>query len=314
MRIGRDGLPLISYVSYSNAGSALTEDLKVAHCVNIACTAATVTTIDAASRVSDLAPLAIGGDGFGLIGYQDTSSASRTIMKVAHCLNVACTAATLSTIETVKPDNGESGGYSQVGIATGNHGLGLVSYYDGGSNEMLKVAACTNPDCSATVITVVDRATTASTLLGGWSSVAFGLDGLALISYNGGYTATGSDLKVAHCRNVYCTASTVITADTGGFVGWRTSIAVGGDGLGVISYYDAGNRDLKLAHCVDLACAATTATVVDSFDDVGARSSIAIGTDGLPLIGYLGPGLIGVALRVVHCGNSDCTAVIVAPF
>jgi hypothetical protein len=317
IKIGSDGLPLISYVHERNINpTAFTQDLKVAHCNDIACTSATVTPLDKASRVSDVTSLAIGGDGFGLVSYQDTASSTSTKMKVAHCLDIACTSAHLATIDTVKPDNGETGGYSQTGIAVGNHGLGLISYYDGGTNQMLKVAACTNADCSTTVRTIVDKAPSGSNLLhGGWSSVAFGLDGLALISYNANYSSTdGSDLNVAHCLNVYCSASTKITADTGGHVGWHTSTTIGGDGLGAISYYDITNRDLKLAHCTNLTCSSATATTVDSFDDVGSRSSVTVGADGLPLISYIGPGPLGVILRVVRCGNSDCTAVIVAPF
>lgn len=316
IKIGSDGLALITYVAERNASNASIEDLKVAHCNDVACTSATVTTLDSVSRVNDVSPLAIGGDGLGLIAYQDTASGTGTKIKVAHCLNVACTSATLSTVDTVRPDNGASGGYSRVGIATGNHGLGLVSYYDGGANQMLKVAACTNADCSTKVITIVDRAADpAIGLFGGESAVAFGQDGLALITYTvlkGG--SAGKDLKVAHCSNVYCTASTRITADTGGSVGSDSAIAIGGDGLGVISYRDGTNKDLKVAHCVNLACSATTVTTVDAFDDVGNQSSIAMGADGLPLISYLGPGFIGVALRVVQCGSSDCTAPIIAPF
>ncbi|MBB5872782.1 putative regulator of Ras-like GTPase activity (Roadblock/LC7/MglB family) [Allocatelliglobosispora scoriae] len=315
IRIGSDGLPLISYIANRNAANAFIEDLRVAHCNDIACTSATVTTIDAAAKVNDVSPLGIGGDGLGLISYQDTTTSSATRMKVAHCTNIACTASTVTTIDTVKPDNGENGGYSQNGLAIGNHGLGLISYYDGGTNEMLKVAACLDPACATVLRTVVDRAANPSGLLhGGWSSMTIGRDGLALISYNGNYSATGSDLKVAHCRDAYCTTSTLITADTGGHTGWRSSITIGGDGLGVISYHDITNRDLKVAHCTNLACSAATAALIDGFDDVGTRSSITVGPDGLPLIGYTGPGLIGVALRVIRCGNSDCTAVIVAPF
>ena len=38
---GSDGLPLISYVSTTSADHASTNDLKVAHCGNVACTSAT---------------------------------------------------------------------------------------------------------------------------------------------------------------------------------------------------------------------------------------------------------------------------------
>lgn len=317
IKIGSDGLPLISYAHERTTNpTAFTQDLKVAHCNDIACTSATITTLDTASRVDELTSLAIGGDGFGLIAYQDTTSSSSTTMKVAHCLNIACTSANLATLDTVQPDNGASGGYSQIGIAVGNHGLGLIAYYDGGSNQMLKVAACVNADCTITVRSVVDKKPTGITgLHGGWASVAFGIDGLALIGYNGNYSGTvGADLKIAHCLNVYCTASTTITADTGGHVGWNTAITIGADGLGVVSYYDITNADLKFAHCANLMCGSATATTVDAFDNVGLRSAVAIGTDGLPLIGYQGPGPLGVILRVVRCGNADCTAIIVAPF
>ena len=52
------------------------------------------------------------------------------------------------------------------------------------------------------------------------------------------------------------------TLDSAGDVGFDTSITVGVDGLGLISYLDATNNDLKVAHCVDVACSsATTATL-----------------------------------------------------
>jgi len=146
--------------------------------------------------------LTIGGDGLGLISYQDSPGDPNpnTRMKVAHCRNTACTSARLSTMDIVKSDNGATGGYSQTGIATGNNGLGLVAYYDGGANQRLKVAACTNPDCVTSVKSVVDTAADpANQLLGGDASVTFGRDGLALISYNANYNANykgtvGSDL------------------------------------------------------------------------------------------------------------------------
>ena len=110
---------MISYITEQGPTSAVTYDLKVAHCYDTACTAATVTTLDSAARVSDLTALTTGGDGLGLISYQDRSSSTSTRMKVAHCVNRGCTSATLTTIDNVRPDNGETGGYSQTGIATG---------------------------------------------------------------------------------------------------------------------------------------------------------------------------------------------------
>ena len=47
--------------------------------------------------------------------------------------------------------------------------------------------------------------------LGRYSSVAYGTDGLPLISY---YDAANGDLKVAHCLDVACAASTKQTIDS----------------------------------------------------------------------------------------------------
>ena len=79
MTIGPDGLALISYHDFTNG------DLKVAHCSNVACIAATNTTVDAAGNVGAYTSIAIGVDGLGLISYYDLTNAS---LKVAHLSNV----------------------------------------------------------------------------------------------------------------------------------------------------------------------------------------------------------------------------------
>ncbi|MCJ2556333.1 MAG: collagen-like protein [Candidatus Thermoplasmatota archaeon] len=74
--------------------------------------------------------------------------------------------------------------------------------------------------------------------------------------------------------------------DTAGSVGWHTSITIGVDGLGLVSYYDWMNEDLKVAHCSDVACTAATLTALDVAGVVGLFTSITIGVDGLGLISY----------------------------
>jgi hypothetical protein len=44
------------------------------------------------------------------------------------------------------------------------------------------------------------------------------------------------------------------TLDGSGNVGWFSSVTIGTDGLGRISYYDTTNGDLKVAHCSDVFC------------------------------------------------------------
>ncbi len=74
--------------------------------------------------------------------------------------------------------------------------------------------------------------------------------------------------------------------DSAGDVGRFTSITIGADGLGLISYQDNSSHDLKVAHCSNLACSVATVTTLDYVGYVGSYTSITIGADGLGLISY----------------------------
>ena len=317
MKIGSDGLGIIAYVAYSNSAGFL-DDLRVAHCVDVACTSATITTLDAPSLVDAKPSLAIASDGLPTIGYQDdTGQFERFPMsriKVIHCADIACTsAATTRTIDTV-PSNGgsRSGGMpGGVSIAFSPTGLLHLTYLSG--FNVLKIVTCSDPTCTFPSIFVVDQFPGADTT--GWfPSLAIGRDGLPLISYfrDGGLT-------VAHCVNAACSGVTATTVDVrvnppgccvGG--GKEDTIAIGADGLGVISYYDSVNLNLKVAHCTDLVCGAATTTTIDEFGDTGKRTALTIGADGLPIIAYLG--VSENTMKVAHCPNSACTGEFTVPF
>ncbi|HKZ75195.1 MAG TPA: hypothetical protein VJ259_00880, partial [Actinomycetota bacterium] len=79
------------------------------------------------------------------------------------------------------------------------------------------------------------------------TSITVGADGLGLISYHD-KKDLNFDLKVAHCSDVACSSAALTTVDSPGDVGIHTSITVGADGLGLISYFDFANSDLKVAH------------------------------------------------------------------
>ncbi len=172
--IGADGRGLISYYDGTNG------DLKVARCVDLACTAATLTTLDNGGNgdVGKDSSITIGADGLGLISYLDVTNAD---LKVAHCGNTACTAATLVTLDSA----GAVGGSTSINI--GADGRGLISYYDG-TNGDLKVAHCNDTACSAAAVATID--TTGD--VGSYTSITIGADGLGLISY---YDGTNGDLK-----------------------------------------------------------------------------------------------------------------------
>jgi preprotein translocase subunit Sec61beta len=229
--IGADGLGLISYVS------ATTGNLKVAHCNNTACTSAGLSTLvntgDAFGRTS----VAIGTDGLGLISYFDSITFD---LKVAHCNNTACTSAGTSLLDSA----GSVGYFSSTTI--GADGLGLISYYDQ-TNGHLKVAHCNDVACTSALWNTLDNGPTGTDL-----SATVGADGLGLISY---YDFGNHALKVAHCNNTLCTGASTTEPDTGpDDVGFHTSVTIGTDGLGLISYYDDTNGDLKVAHCSSTFC------------------------------------------------------------
>src|SRR5690349_7465340 len=98
----------------------------------------------------------------------------------------------------------------------------------------------------------------------------------------------------------------VITRDGSGDVGQYTSIAIGADGLGLISYYDATNRDLKVAHCSNQMCTSATISSLDRTGDVGRYTSIALGSDGLGLMSYYDA--TNGDLKVAHCVDIACTS------
>jgi hypothetical protein len=310
--IGADGLGLISYfdglppiiVPPPPPELALDDppppnnDLKVAHCSNVDCTAATLTSLDTAGNVGEYTSVTIGADGLGLISYHDRDNLD---LKVAHCSNVNCTAATITPLDTA----GDVG--LTTSITIGADGWGLISYA-GLDNQKppalyLKVAHCADFNCSSTTVPPTSLDTTGA---GAYSSITIGADGFGLISYA---DLSDGDLKVAHCSNFNCTAAIITTLDDsavadGVTVGEYTSITIGADGLGLISYWDRTNADLKVAHCSNVNCTAATITPLDTAGDVGEFTSVTIGADGLGLISYRDA--TNNDLKIAHCSNVLC--------
>ncbi|MCA1812928.1 MAG: hypothetical protein LC624_03120, partial [Halobacteriales archaeon] len=335
--IGVDGLGLIAYSDESN------QDLKVAHCANVECTTATLTTLDSAGSVGNQLALVVGSDGLGIIVYVDATNQD---LKVAHCGNGECTSATLSVLDgAIGPD----GGYPSV--AVGTDGFAYVSYFEG-TNDDLKFARCTALDCSTSAATVLDSAGTT----GQYTSITIGSRlGHPVIAYYKSVTG----LRVLECASLNCSTTTTIDSPdssggkfaslaalpTGGYVvssydagskelhtaycppptsGTRectgtyvvttvdasvTDIGVGTsasvvEGLPVISYGDVTGGDLRVARCWVVNCSAASTITLDSAGSVGDNSSLTIGPDGFPLVAY--HDATNGDLRVAHCANVAC--------
>ena len=256
--------------------------------------AITITTVDSGRFVGENPSIAIGADGFPVISYYDSTNGD---LIMAHCGDVTCTSNnTLTIVDSV----GFVGENPSIAIGV-DDGLPVISYYDS-TNGDLKVAHCGKPDCSSgNTLTTVDS--TGS--VGENSSIAIGADKLPVISY---YDFTNGNLKVIHCGNVDCSSGNdLTTVVSNGSVGVNFSLAIGGDGLPVISYYDKVSSALKVAHCGNADCTSgNTLTFMHSAGVVGENSSIAIGGNGFPVISYVDFTLD--ILNVAHCGNETCTS------
>jgi hypothetical protein len=180
-----------------------------------------------------------------VISYVDTTADS---LRFAKCTNAACTAATVTTVD---PGSiGETG----TDVVVPADGLPVVSYHEyvAFTTFRLKVLKCGTPSCNAgNTITVVDTDANNGT----WSSIAIGADGLPVVSY---YRINPvRALAVAKCGNAACSAGNVLSVLDGGpgaLVGEYTSIAVGSDGLPVISYFDQTNGNLRVLKCGNAGC------------------------------------------------------------
>jgi predicted regulator of Ras-like GTPase activity (Roadblock/LC7/MglB family) len=165
---------------------------------------------------------------------------------VAQCGNAACTSG--NTLTTVDDPANQVGWYTSTAIGT--DGLPVISYMDVTANA-LKVAHCGNAACTSgnTLTTVDDPANP----VGYYISTAIGTDGLPVISY---MDFTANALKVAHCGNAACTSGNTLTTvdDPANQVGQYTSIAIGADGLPIISHYDSTAGALKVAKCATRTC------------------------------------------------------------
>jgi uncharacterized repeat protein (TIGR01451 family) len=129
-------------------------------------------------------------------------------------------------------------------------------------------------------------------------SIAIGVDGLPITVFN---QYSPRAVKIAHCQDFACTQATINSIDGGFF--YKGSLAIGADGLPILSYRD-GN--LKVAHCNDLACTSVAIATLDS-SLYSTLPSIAIGVDGLPVISYL-EGYPDYDLKAAHCLDAACSS------
>ena len=267
--IGADGLPIISYRGVNGA-------LRVVKCNDPACSGGdeTITTVD--PYVYPIysggwhTSIAIGSDDLPVISYRDGNLRA---LKVAKCNDLACSGGdeTITTVDepTLYDDIG-----AHSSITIGVDGMPIISYFHEHQGivhrpltSALKVVKCNDLACSGgnETITFLDVGSNPGYVgefvhyVGLHTSMTIGPDGLPLISYfeviSRSYAGeSGAALKVAKCNDLACSNATLTIVDSQGIVGRYTSIALGADGLPVMSYHDSEELTLKIAKCGNLAC------------------------------------------------------------
>jgi len=247
---------------------------------------------DVADIVGWSSSIAIGTDGFPVLAYLNLSSSSLIFAK---CHDPACEESTRYAIDGPPAISG----VSAPSVTIDPSGRAVIAYVADGN---LKVARCNDTNCASRSVYTVDN----PIHIVSQPSIAIGNDGLPVIAYR---DSDAESLKVAKCNDAACAPlGEVITTvyDPDNRLGESVDLAIGGDGLPVISLHDETEYQLLLVRCNDAACApgGEAVVVVDGDFGSGFGNAIAISPDGFPVISYGGP---DHSIRVAKCLNADCS-------
>ena len=294
--IGNDGLPVISYFEKTNG------DLKFLKCINQKCSSVfnNLSTLDRSGNVGNYSSIIIGPNGFPTIAYYDDTNKK---IKILLCNDEICNTYSISTIDSATTDVGrymsmtihyrfaDSQGFPMI-VSQANTPL---------YGKVLHVLYCASQNCFLMGGVIYDY-TGGNRDSGYYPSVAMGVDNLPIVAF---IDIGNLQLKVLKCTIDDCyTGGIVTTLESLVTSQSATSIAIGNDGLPVISFINNGK--LKLYKCSNIDCTAGWSRILDTVTNAFYFAPISIGPDGFPAIAY--SDFNNGAVKLYKCWNINCTS------
>ncbi len=292
LRLDAANNPVVSYYDSSKG------DLKVLHCGSATCNPNSVIVVDATAKVGQYSAIKLDTLGNPVVSYWDQTNGH---LKFLHCSNANCSASNSITTPDASVNTGWDTSLQMDGI-----GNPVMSYYNFTENAM-KVLHCNNANCSGP-----NTSQKPDILSRRLTSMALDGVGRPVVASSG---QADQGLRIVHCGDATCSANNTITspdfpafpfnADVRG-----VSMALDSSGFPVVSFYRADKNDFKILHCADAACNGPGNFI--ALPDPGAAvgdhraSSLVLDLLGHPVVAYQDSA--SNALKVLHCGNANCTA------
>jgi hypothetical protein len=292
LKLDANNNPVVSYYDASNG------DLKVLHCSTPTCNPNAVTVADAGSKVGRYSSIKLDASGKPVVSYWDGTNEN---LKILHCGNADCTAG--NSITT--PDTAGNTGWD-TSLVLDVNGNPVVSLYDF-TGKIMKVLHCNNANCTG-----VYTPAKPDILSHRHTSIALDATGKPIVASSG---QEDQGLRIVHCGDANCAANNTITSPDSPAFPFNAdvrgvSMALDSNGNPVVSFFRADKNQLKLLHCVDAACIGPNniITILDPGAQAGDHRSTSVTLDasGNPVMAY--QDTANQALKVLHCGNANCTA------
>jgi hypothetical protein len=318
-----NGYPVISYVD------SISDTLRVVHCGDANCsTGNSIQPIQNVGGLGDFTSLALDAEGDPIVAFKNGLPLSETKLHILHCDDAACAPGGNSV--TV-PDHTISD-QTFPDLVLDDDGNPVISYRR--RNELsqegvLRLMDCNDPNCDPFVPAGGEPIGGTDLTAGTDSSIELDAAGNPVIAYA---SDTSPGLKVMHCNETLCVGDDFpINTHRSINVDW-VSLELDAAGLPVIAYSDETNNLLRLVHCddttcdcpvdLDCSCPASPCTppcppapcelqreishIVDTGEDIGQMVDMELDVLGNPVLAYYDAW--NGDLKVLHCGNADCSA------